>query len=133
MRVLQRLLLIVAAAVTLLSSAGCVVESSSADLQAFAGYEQAEDSTLYRLADGETEQKLSMGDCSSDSEDALEEGQPCYWIKAYVTIGTVTVVDWVYVCNDTVTVSVPSDPVLIGLPITVEIPGVGKACGTVTP
>ena len=108
------------------------MEPSSADLEAFAGYEQADDSTLYRLADGEFEQELSMGACDADSEDAFEERRPCYRTKAYVTIGTVTVVDWVYVCTGTVTVSVPNDPVLVGLPITVVIPGVGKSCGTVT-
>jgi len=122
-----KLFLTAFAAISLIFVPGCEEE--------FSGYPMADDSSLYRMVQSVNEQSLPLGECGELQADATgedsTEAAPCFWTKATVTIGPVTVVDWVFVCGNNVTVRIPNDPALIGLPITVVIPGVGTACGTV--
>jgi hypothetical protein len=115
----------VLAAISLIYVPGCQEE--------YAGIERAEDASVYRLAASDSELTLSLGECGDavDAEAGENEAAPCFWTKAVVTIGGVPVIDWVFVCGNSVLVRVPNDPALLGLPITVELPDGRTACGKV--
>ena len=113
------------AAISLIYVPGCQEE--------YAGYEMAEDSSLYRMAAADSELTLSLGECGDavDADASENEAAPCFWTKAVVTIGEVSVVDWVFVCGNSVLVRIPTDPALVGLSITVALPDGRTACGRV--
>ena len=77
----------------------------------------------YGWQSAELSTKADMSEPDSDPE--------CEWALAYVTVGGVTTVDKVLMCGKQAFVRVPSDPALIGLPLTVWVPGVGSFTGVV--
>ena len=95
--------------------------------------ELAEEAYRTGLSD-ESELTVTLESCDDESEEDKGEGEadetPCIWVKATIIIGTFTYVEKVRLCGPRAFVTVPNIPELIGLPITVVLPGGRTMCGT---